>query len=338
MVVIRAPIPLLCVLSLAAGCSSIGTGDAADAVTSEPGVALTAVVPTSTVPTGTVPDRQTTADVVRTAPSGPAPTAVPPRSTTTVAEVARTVVRYGPATSQFGELWLPPTPGPRPVTILVHGGFWRDTFGLDLMDDLAADLAAAGYAVWNIEYRRTGEDGGGWPGTFTDVAAAVDHVAALAADHPLDVGRVAVVGHSAGAHLALWAAGRSALPAGEPGAEPLVSPRAAVGLAPVVDLVGAAEDGIGLAAVDLLLGGPPAEVPERYRSATPRFGAEVRTVIVRGDADTAVPNRYSLPASGTVPDGVELVDVAGADHFDLIDTDHAAWSVVTDVLRATTGD
>jgi acetyl esterase/lipase len=327
---LRTPIALLCLVTLVAGCATRGANDAerADvAATSATAVAGTDAPPAST--TSTPADGTTSSDAAPTLP----PTTDRPRPPTTFAVTARTAVAYGPETSQFGELWLPAAPSPRPVVVLVHGGFWRDSFGLDLMDDLAADLAGAGYAVWNIEYRRSGEPGGGWPGTFNDVAAAVDHVAALAADHSLDLEQLAIVGHSAGGHLALWAAGRATLADGAPGARPLLTPSVAIALAPVVDLVGAATDGVGLGAVDALLGGAPAEVPDRYAVATPALSDDVATVIVRGDADTAVPNPYSLPADpADRPAGLELVDVAGADHFDLIDADHAAWTAGVDRL------
>ena len=113
---------------------------------------------------------------------------------------------YGDSPEQFATLAVPATPGPHPVVVLIHGGFWRAAYGLDLMEPLAADLVRRGYAAWNIEYRRVGQPGGGWPGTLEDVAAAIDKLADLADDADLDLTRVSVVGHSAGGHLALWAA------------------------------------------------------------------------------------------------------------------------------------
>ena len=123
--------------------------------------------------------------------------------------------RYGPHRSQCAELHLPAGTGPHPVMILIHGGSWQKRYSKLVMRALARDLRRRGWAVWNIEYRRIGA-GGGWPETFIDVGAAVDHVRALRA--PLDQDRVSVLGHSAGGQLALWAAGRAALPPHAPGA------------------------------------------------------------------------------------------------------------------------
>ena len=94
------------------------------------------------------------------------------------------------------------------MVVLLHGGFWRAQRTLELMRPLAADLAGRGFAAWNLEYRRVGQPGGGWPGTCEDVAAGLDHLARLAGREPLDLDRLVVAGHSAGGHLALWSAAR----------------------------------------------------------------------------------------------------------------------------------
>jgi acetyl esterase/lipase len=124
------------------------------------------------------------------------------------------VVSYGPHRCQRAELHMPGGPGPHPVMVVLHGGSWRARYGLAVMRCLVGDLVRRGWAAWNIEYRRVG-NGGGWPQTFEDTASAVDKLAEL--DAPLDLGRVGIVGHSAGGHLALWAASRANLPAGAPG-------------------------------------------------------------------------------------------------------------------------
>jgi acetyl esterase/lipase len=233
---------------------------------------------------------------------------------------------YGTGASQFGELYLPEATGAdaaAAVVVLIHGGFWSATYGLDLMRPLALDLVVRGYAVWNIEYRRVGEDGGGYPGTLDDVGLAIDDLATLADQYSLDLSRVALVGHSAGGHLALWAAGRPTQ---------VVAASLAIGLGPVVDLAGGARDGLGGGAVVALLGGTPDEQPERYQSATPTLDGATRLVVVRGSADSIVPAQYSLPPEGSA--NIEVIDIEGDDHFDLIDPTSPSWAAVIGELPA----
>jgi len=132
------------------------------------------------------------------------------RSTPSLAER----IAYGQAPSQFGELWLPAGSGPVPVAMLLHGGCWQSSYGLGLMDPMAEDLYRQGIAVWNVEYRRLGESGGGYPGTFLDVGQAVDALRNLPQRPSLDLRRLVAIGHSAGGHLALWAAARHRVPQG----------------------------------------------------------------------------------------------------------------------------
>jgi acetyl esterase/lipase len=243
------------------------------------------------------------------------------------------VERYGHAPEQVGELWpgagATPDGGPHPVVVLVHGGFWRARWRLDLMHALAADLQRRGAAVWNLEYRRVGSPGGGWPGTLEDAAAGFDALHDLAARHRLDLDRVAVVGHSAGGHLALWLAGRSRLRR-DPGARPRLRPALAVALAGVCDLVEAARLHLSQDAVADLLGGGPDERPEAYRHASPAalLPLGVPQVLVHGTADASVPfaisERYAA-ATRAAGDACELVALDGVDHFALIDPGSAAW-------------
>jgi len=118
-------------------------------------------------------------------------------------------IAYGSAPTQFGELWVPPGPGPHPVAVVIHGGCWSAEYGEAHIRPVCAALARAGVAAWCLEYRRVGDEGGGWPGTFEDVARGADHLRAIAPAHGLDLQRVVAVGHSAGGHLALWLAGRA---------------------------------------------------------------------------------------------------------------------------------
>lgn len=247
---------------------------------------------------------------------------------------------YGDHDDAFGELWLPePSGSPAPIVVLVHGGFWRDGFLLDLMDPLIPSLLDEGYAVWNIEYRRVGA-GGGYPETFQDVADAVDRLAVLAEDRSssIDAGRVAIVGHSAGGQLAAWAAGRTSLRADEVGADPVVTPRLVVAQAGVLDLVGCAERGVGgSACIDFVGAGPDAE-PALYAVTSPSemvpFDAVV--VAVHGELDSIVPIGQSV---AFVERGAEVgMDVAyepvpGADHFAHLDPTHRAWAEVITALE-----
>jgi hypothetical protein len=134
-------------------------------------------------------------------------------------------IAYGDQPNQFGQLrtpgLLPPDAMPAhdafPIVVLIHGGFWRDSFDLELMAPLATDLSSRGYATWNLEYRGVGSSEGGWPETANDIAAGIDHLAEIADEHGLDLDKVIVIGHSAGGQLALWSAARDgiAIPPGE---------------------------------------------------------------------------------------------------------------------------
>ncbi|HEY2719194.1 MAG TPA: alpha/beta fold hydrolase [Solirubrobacteraceae bacterium] len=248
--------------------------------------------------------------------------------------------RYGPARSQRGDLHLPHGSGPHPAIVLIHGGSWRKRYGRKVMRALVADLLARGFAVWNIEYRRIG-DGGGWPETFADVAAAIDRLDGL--NPALDLARVQVLGHSAGGHLALWAAGREGLPAGVPGAvagRPRVRLQRAIALAGVCDLTGAYADWHG-GAVRELMGGSPERMPDRYAAADPllRVPLALGVLLVHGVADETVSvrlsRRYAEVASAAGAD-VELVEIQGeaGAHRAFIDPASEAWKTVAERLRS----
>ncbi|MBA2554422.1 MAG: alpha/beta hydrolase [Geodermatophilaceae bacterium] len=243
---------------------------------------------------------------------------------------------YGSDPSQFGQLYLPSGGGPFPVVVVIHGGFWRSAYDLSLGTPLAEDLAGRGYAAWNLEYRRLG-NGGGWPATLQDVADGIDLLAELqAGGAPLDLARVATLGHSAGGHLAVWAAARPGLPADAPGAGPKVVLAGALSQAGVLDLRQAAEERLGDGATQLLLDGEPADVPDRYDVASPveRVPLGVPVVCVHGRVDTNVPpsqsQRYARAATAA-GDRVEVVEVDG-DHFVVIDVDNEAWTVILEKL------
>jgi acetyl esterase/lipase len=238
-----------------------------------------------------------------------------------------TSIPYADGAHRFGELTLP-AGEVRGVVVVVHGGFWRNAYNLSLGRPLAADLARSGLAAWNIEYRRVG-GGGGWTATFDDVASAVDALAgpvqeAAAGRLPLD--RVVTLGHSAGGHLAAWLAARPGLPPGAPGADPVVSLLGAVSQAGVLDLVDAAERGVGSGAVADLLGGSPAAVPDRYTLASPiaRIPIGVPVIGVHGTADANVPLRQTERFAAA--SGDRAVVLPGVDHFAVIDPATAAWA------------
>jgi acetyl esterase/lipase len=256
---------------------------------------------------------------------------------------AHTNLAYGSDPVQNGDLYLPVAAHRAPVVVLVHGGFWTMPYDKELMTPLALDLASRGYAAWNIEYRRLGAEGGGWPGEFEDVANAVDHLVKLERDGmPLDLARVASVGHSAGGHFALWIAGRHHIAKGQPGASPHVHVKAAVGQAPVPDLVRGEATGVGRGVVDTLLGGPPSQFPERYAAASPRalLPLGVPQLIVHGDADHIVPldlSRAYTADAKAAHDSIELNVLPGIGHFEHLDPKGVAWAPVIPFLNRVLG-
>ena len=254
---------------------------------------------------------------------------------------APTVYRYGDHPAQFGELWWP-AGKPAGTVVIIHGGFWRARYDLILGRPLAADLAARGYAAWNLEYRRA-LAGGGWPGTFEDVAAGIDLLAGLSAATglPVDTSQVIAVGHSAGGHLAAWAAGRAKLPPGAPGApgahgQPFVPLAGVVAQAGVLALADCAREHVGGTAAADLMGGGPADRPEEYRLADPIAAVPVPAPVLclhsRGDDN--VPFSYSeryVAAARAAGGRAGLVELSG-DHFTLIDPASPDWAAVIAAL------
>lgn len=246
-------------------------------------------------------------------------------------------IAYGTEPAQFGELHLPGGSGPWPVVVAIHGGAWRVDEDLSILDPVCRDLRRRGRAVWSVEYRRVGEVGGGYPGTLADVGAAIDHLDTIAADHALDLDRVTLLGHSAGGTLALWAAGRSGLPADAPGAAPSVNAGSVISLAGIPDLAACANEQQIEGACPQFLGGQPSDRADRYAIASPieRLPLGLPQVIVQGRADQIVPlsqsERYAAAAEATGdPATLRLVD--DANHFTLIEPDSAAWATVVDEL------
>ena len=252
---------------------------------------------------------------------------------------------YGPTAVQFGDLYLPEGEAQRPfpVLIMIHGGCWLAEYGLDHASSLCAALSRLGIAVWSLEYRRLGDDGGGWPGTFIDVGAGVDFVRTLAESHPLDPERVAVMGHSAGGQLAMWAAGRSRLSASSPlwVAEPLPL-TGVIGLAPIVDLTTAVSDQICDDLAARLMGGTAVDFPERYADGSPLalLPLGVRQTVIMGQQDEIVPaesGRVYAQMAQAKGEEISVSMLPHCGHYELVTPGSGAWErVKTAVLTQLT--
>jgi len=215
---------------------------------------------------------------------------------------------------------------------VLHGGFWKAQYGRRQTHPICADLAARGWAAWNVEYRRLGRlSGGGYPETLDDVAAAVDHLADLPAHeggltpYSFDLGRVVAIGHSAGGHLAAWLATRDA---------PRVPVSGVVAQAGVLDLRLASELELSDGVVHRLLGGAPATVPERYAAASPaeRLPLRAPALLTHGGRDDIVPPVMSerFAAAARAAGGqVDLAVEPDEDHFGHIDPANPLWAAVT---------
>ena len=234
-------------------------------------------------------------------------------------------IRYGDDASQVAELYLPAGHAKVPAAVVIQGGFWLSGYGIELATPLAEDLARLGIAGYAIEYRRVG-NGGGWPTTFQDVGAAIDK---LAEQPRVDVTRIVAVGHSAGGHLAVWAASRTDLPSAAPGAASRVALRGAVSQAGVVDLVNAYQEQVGGSAVQDFLGATPDGDRVRYEVASPYelLPLKVPVALVHGTRDGQVPieqSRRYRDAATKAGDQVRLTELPHVGHFELIDPDNDA--------------
>jgi acetyl esterase/lipase len=228
---------------------------------------------------------------------------------------------YGTDPNQFGDLRLPKTKGPFPVVMNIHGGFWRAKYDLGHAGHLCAALTAKGIATWNIEYRRVGNKGGGWPGTFEDIVSSYRFIPQIANRYSLDPAKVLIMGHSAGGELALCLAGHQS------------SVRQVISLAGVVDLQKAWELHLSNDAVVDFLGGTPKEVPEHYHESDPMQLKipQATQWLIHGAEDDIVPAYFSrnyAEQKKKQGEDVHYLEIATAGHFELIDPHSAAWPKV----------
>jgi len=236
---------------------------------------------------------------------------------TLAAPAADARLAYGGDPNQFGDIRVPKGGGPFPAVMMVHGGFWRSKYDLVHASHLCAALAAKGVATWNIEYRRVGNPGGGWPGTFQDIRSAFRYLGQITGRYKLDANKMVTMGHSAGAELALCLASRES------------TMRGAVSLAGVVDLQRAFTDHLSNAAVVEFLGGKPTAVVDHYREADPmEINIKPTQWLIHGLKDDIVPPPYSrsyVESKKGKGEDAHLLEIATADHFDLIDPRSSAW-------------
>jgi acetyl esterase/lipase len=236
---------------------------------------------------------------------------------------------YGSDPNQFMDLRVPASEHKRsPLVMNIHGGFWRAKYNLDHAGHLCAALTAKGLATANLEYRRVGNEGGAWPGTFSDVRSAYQYLIQNADKYDFDTRKVAVMGHSAGGQLALCLAAHES------------QVRAVISLAGVVDLKRTYELHLSHDAVVEFLRGTPAEVPEHYREADPMQLSigKASQWLIHGASDDTVPSAFSrdyVARKQSAREDVHLVEIAGADHFDLIDPRSNAWKQVEQTVLAT---
>ncbi len=246
---------------------------------------------------------------------------------------------YGKEALQFGDLRLPKGKGPYPVVVVIHGGCWLSKFvGASITAPLAEKLTQKGYATWNIDYRGVDTAGGGWPGTFQDVGNAIDYLRKIAPKYHLDLKHVVIIGHSAGGHLALWAAARHKLPSAS-----VINSKNSLRIRGVIDLGGPGslqafipmeEEVCGDNQIFArLLGTNPEVIKKRLAQVSPDellpFG--VKQILITGDNDVAVPPQLGedyVEMARNKGDEATFILVKNAGHFEVIAPDSMAWPLV----------
>lgn len=242
-------------------------------------------------------------------------------------------IPYGDGPLQFADLRLPDGPGPYPVMILIHGGCWLSEYDIHHIGKLADAFTRSGIATWTVEYRRVGDEGGGWPGTFQDIARSADRMLSVADEYSLDTSRVIAAGHSAGGHLALWLA---ASPQFHDNAlfssARIVTLMGVLGLAPAPDLANLHQTGVCENVIDKLMGGSPSAFPERYAlgSAMELVPIGIPQLLVIGgyDDNWGPEGRRYFTAAEAAHDQVDLIEAPQSGHFEMIDPDSSTWPLV----------
>lgn len=256
------------------------------------------------------------------------------------------IVRYGPAPSHYAELFLPAGTGPHPVAVLVHGGCWTVKFGgIEQLRHLAGALAADGIAVWNVEYRRADEAGGGYPGTYQDINAALESLAASAPAHGLDTGRLVAIGHSAGGQLVQWMAGRARIPIDSPLFQKnFLKVSEVISLGGLADLRREAATIAGSCGRDIaeLAGRPSAHRPDVFAdtSAGELLPNGSHTVLITGELDTISPPRIAhdfAARARAAGDRAEALIVPRAGHYDEVAARGPVWPVLRRAVRRALG-
>lgn len=240
-------------------------------------------------------------------------------------------LHYGANAEQFGDLYLPEnTNKPYPVIVLMHGGCWRSAHSLLQLGTLCKALTELGYAVWNLEYRRLGNDGG-WPTTFTDVAKGTDYLQSISEEYFLDLSKVITMGHSAGGHLALWLAAREQLPMeSNLYTQKPLKVSAVISLAGIPDLEKGVEQNICRGACGELMGGLPDEYPERYKQGSPHHLslAGIPQIHLLGELDPIVPLDYLQTVLKRQQDPYAFEVIPDIGHFEMVMPETVSWPYI----------
>lgn len=252
--------------------------------------------------------------------------------------------QYGSDPTQYGELRLPAGLGPHPVVVLLHGGcFMAPYASANYLGPLADALKGEGIATWNLEYRRIGDPGGGWPGTYLDVGSGVDHLRGVAESRSLDLNRVVVVGHSAGGHLAMWAASRGRVVLGsELSTSDPLQVRGVINLAGPLELsedIDHYEGECGQPVISALIGGTPQTHPDRFAEVSPRarLPLGLPQVLIWGQHEEFVPHALAeqyVRRAQAAGDAVRLIVVENAGHFELASPNTVSWPEVYGAIKA----